>query len=584
MVINQSAKHPQQPARPGGEFFARPASPAHRRYEALRAYLYEGLPAAEAAAAFGYTPASLLSAARDFRAGAREFFAASRPGPKTAPGKDAARARIIELRAAGHSIDEIAAALAAEGTPLNRTGIAEVIAAEGLPRLWRRPDAERGGVAREIQPRAQALDFAGLPDRAETRLAGLLLVIPDLIALGVPDMITAAGYPSTPKIPALSYLLSLLALKLTSTRRVSHVYDIAADPAAALLAALTALPKATALTTYSYRLQHSRQAAFLAALDKASLAAGLATGEALNLDFHAVMHWGQDAALERHYVPSRSQRTKSVLTFFAEDAGTHTLLYANADLSKASQNREVIAFADHWKAVTGHDPALLIFDSKLTTQAQLAELDDRHITFITLRARAPSLTAQLATLPAASWTPMTLARAGSRTRRVRVHDDPATRLSAYPRPLRQLAVAGRGHDQPTLLITNDGAAPARKIIEAYARRMNIEQRLAEAIQSFGLDSLAGAVPLNVDLDVVLSVLAHTICAALRKRLPGYHAATPDTLQRRFLSTSGIIESHGDQITVRLSRRTYSPVLRQASLPETITVPWWGSRTLRYHYD
>jgi hypothetical protein len=365
---------------------------------------------------------------------------------------------------------------------------------------------------------------------------------------------------------------------------VSHVYDIAADPAAALLAALTALPKATALTTYSYRLQHSRQAAFLAALDKASLAAGLATGEALNLDFHAVMHWGQDAALERHYVPSRSQRTKSVLTFFAEDAGTHTLLYANADLSKASQNREVIAFADHWKAVTGHDPALLIFDSKLTTQAQLAELDDRHITFITLRARAPSLTAQLAALPAASWTPMTLARAGSRTRRVRVHDDPATRLSAYPRPLRQLAVAGLDHDQPTLLITNGGALPARHVIEAYARRMNIEQRLAEAIRSFSLDSLAGAVPLNVDLDVVLSVLAHTICAALRKRLPGYHAATPDTLQRRFLSTSGIIESHGDQITVRLSRRTYSPVLRQASLPETITVPWWGGRTLRYHYD
>ena len=139
-----------------------------------------------------------------------------------------------------------------------------------------------------------------------------------------------------------------------------------------------ALPKATALTTYSYRLEHSRQAAFLAALDKAALAAGLADGEALNLDFHAVMHWGDDPVLEKHYVPRRSQRTRSVLTFFAEDAGTHTLLYANADLSKASQNREVIAFADHWNRVTGHDPALLIFDSKLTTQAVLAELDDRE--------------------------------------------------------------------------------------------------------------------------------------------------------------------------------------------------------------
>ena len=333
---------------------------------------------------------------RDFRAGARDFFVTGKPGPKTAPGKDAARPRILELRAAGHSIDEIARVLAAEGTPLNRTGIAEVIAAEGLPRLWRRPDAERGGPAREIQARAEALDFTTLPARAETRLAGLLLVIPGLIALGLPEMVAAAGYPSTPRIPALSYVLSLLALKLTSTRRVSHVYDIAAGPGAALFAGLTALPKATALTTYSYRLEHRKQATFLSALDKAALAAGLATGEALNLDFHAVMHWGEDPALEKHYVPRRSQRTRSVLTFFAEDAATHTLLYANADLSKASCNREVIAFADHWHQVTGHDPALLIFDSKLTTQAVLAELDDRGIGFITLRARHPAATKTLA--------------------------------------------------------------------------------------------------------------------------------------------------------------------------------------------
>ncbi len=121
------------------------------------------------------------------------------------------------------------------------------------------------------------------------------------------------------------------------------------------------------------------------------------------------------------------------------------------------------------------------------------------------------------------------------------------------------------------------------MIQSYARRMNIEQRLAEAIQSFSLDALAGAVPLNIDLDVVLSVLAHTLCTALRRRLPGYHAATPDTLQRRFLSTGGIITTHRDQITVRINRRTYSPVLRQASLPETITVPWWEGRTLHYEY-
>jgi len=128
-----------------------------------------------------------------------------------------------------------------------------------------------------------------------------------------------------------------------------------------------------------------------------------------------------------------------------------------------------------------------------------------------------------------------------------------------------------------------GKATAKKIIEHYAQRMNIEQRLAESIRSFHLDALAGAVPLNVDLDVVLSVLAHTVCQALRRRIPSYTTATPDTLQRRFLSTSGTIITTPTQIVVRLNRRTYSPVLRQADLPTT-TVPWWGNRQLAFDYE
>jgi hypothetical protein len=379
-------------------------------------------------------------------AGARDFFADPRPGPKTAPGKDAARARIIELRAQGHSIDEIGTVLAREGVALNRTGIHEVITEAGLPRIWRRRDAARGGPRREDLPRARALADEDYPDVTgqltgghPTRLAGLLLALPDLLALDLPGLVDAAGYPGTRDIPAISYLLSLLALKLTATRRVSHVHDVAGDPAAALFTGLTALPKTTALTTYSYRVDHARQAAFLTALDKAAIRLGLAAGEVVNLDFHAVMHWGQDPALEKHYVPSRSQRTRSVLTFFAEDADSHALLYANADLAKANQAGEVMAFADHWKTVTGHDPDLLVMDSKVTTQDQLWALTERGIGFITLRARTPKVTAALHALPAKAWTSMTVARAGGKSRTVRVIDDPAAncRSTRNPAPARR---------------------------------------------------------------------------------------------------------------------------------------------------
>ena len=576
--IVQSARSPQP--RSGGQFFAQPTDPTQRRYEALRAYLFEGRPAAEVAKAFGYTIETLNSLVRDFRAGRREFFLSSRPGPKRAPAKDRAHGRIVELRSAGHSIDEIALVLGREGIALNRTGIAEVIAEEGFGRLWRRPEALRGAPRREQLPRTGVIDFEQWPERVQSKHAGLLLCMGDLVALDLPAIVKTAGYPGTSVIPALSSILSLLALKLANIRRTSHVEDLATDPGAALFAGLSSLPKTTALTSYSYKLSHERQHAFLQALNSAMLHAGLIDGSDFDLDFHAIMHWGEDAALEKHYVPSRSQRTRSVLTFFAQDASTHNLIYANADISKATQAREVIAFCEHWRSLTGHDPGLLVFDQKLTTQAVLQELDERGVTFMTLRMRSPALIRHIDQLHPAAFKTVRLDRDGN-YRKPEVVDE-TVRLSDYPHPIRQLVVRGLGRESPTVLITNHNTATPKYLIERYARRMTIEQRLAEAIRSFHLDSLSSAVPLNVDLDVALSVLAGAICSALRQRLPGYHTATPDTLQRRFLQTSGLILTTDDTITVRLDRRAYSPVLRSADLPDT-TVPWWGGRRLRYEF-
>ena len=124
----------------------------------------------------------------------------------------------------------------------------------------------------------------------------------------------------------------------------------------------------------------------------------------------------------------------------------------------------------------------------------------------------------------------------------------------------------------------------KALIETYARRMTIEQRLAEIIRAFCADALSSTVNLNVDLDVMLAVLAQALIAALRVRLPGYSCATPDTIQRRFLETPGQIIATGNSITVRLERRAYSPVLRQANLPAQTSVPWWGGRTLRFEFS
>jgi hypothetical protein len=575
----------------GAVWFTAPEQVNHRRYEALRAYFVDGLTHAQAGERVGYTRWAMVNLVREYRAGKLDLFAAARkpgPAPGVAPAKDRARARVIELRRQGLSTYEISAHLGVEGTPLNRTSVGEVLAEEGFGRLLRRPDPVASTCpatpGRDTHlPRTTKLDLAAWPHTVETGKAGLLLLLPDLVGIDLPKLVRQGEYPGTRVVPAVSWLLSLLALKLTRTRRVSHVDDLLlADPAASLFAGLATLPKKSALTDYSYRTSHDNQRAFLAALDTAMIDGGLATNSdaIFDLDFHAVMHRGADPVLEKHYVPTRSQRARSVLTFFAQDSGTHNLVYANADISKSTQAREAIAFCDHWKAVSGADPHMLIMDQKVTTQPVLGELNARGVKFLTLRMRSPALVNQINALTSKDFKTITLDRPG-KFNRPKVHESTGVRLTSHPATVRQLILTGLGRDAPTVIITNDDDLPAKALIEHYARRMTIEQRLAEIIQTFHADALSSTVNLNVDLDIMLCVLAQALIAALRARLPGYAGVTPDVIQRRFLETPGTIITTNEAITVRLDRRAYAPVLRQADLPTDTPIPWWGNRTPRY---
>jgi hypothetical protein len=169
---------------------------------------------------------------------------------------------------------------------------------------------------------------------------------------------------------------------------------------------------------------------------------------------------------------------------------------------------------------------MLIMDQKVTTQAVLGELDARGVKFATLRMRLASLMKRINGMTGTDYKTVTLDRPGP-CNRPRVHEDPAVTLTSYPGTVRQLIVTGLGRDAPTVIITNDAHITTRALISQYARRMTIEQRLAEIIQAFCADALSSTVNLNVDLDVVLCVLAQALLAAFRNRLgPGYATAPP----------------------------------------------------------
>ena len=183
--------------REGAEYFANPASAAQRRYEALRAYFLDGMPAAEVADRFGYSTASVHQMATLLRKGRLNLFAEARPGPK-GPRKatGALRARVLELRAAGHSVTEIAAALTREGMPVSAQTCWQILDTEGLPRLPRRDEGRRGPPARLEPVKAAALPgWPAAPMSLPCDHAGLLLLLPASCEVGLPDLVAQARLP-----------------------------------------------------------------------------------------------------------------------------------------------------------------------------------------------------------------------------------------------------------------------------------------------------------------------------------------------------------------------------------------------------
>lgn len=567
--------------RAGAEYFLEPGAPAQRRYEALRCYFVEQASAVEVGSRFGYSPATVHQLAAELRSGRTEFFRSAKPGPKGPRKAGTVRERVLVLRAGDHSVTEIAARLTSEGAPVSAQTVWAILHAEGIERLGRRGP---GGPAPRTDPvRARAIGAWPAGASWPCDHAGLYLLLPALVELGLDTLVGASRYPSTSVLSAFHSLGSLLLLKCSRRGRAANAFPLGADPGPGLTLGLSALPKATHLTSYSYRVRRSANLTLMQALAGRCREVGLYAGDAgFNLDFHAIRHHGEQVPLENHYVPTRSQRTRSVLTFFAQDHASTEMVYANADITKAEQSREVIAFAEYWQRVAGTNPGLLCFDSQLTTYPVLDELAARGITFLTLRQRGKKVLEALAALPASAWKTHTVKRTG-RYRRPQIHEDIIT-LKGIDHPLRQVAIRNIGHDQPTLLITNDLTTTAKDLFTRYAERMIIENELDADISGFHLNALSSGLPLNVDLDTTLTVLAGNCYRLLARTLPRYELATPDRIWRHFLDNTGTITVAEDHVRVDLALRTYTPVLIDAGLPELdLPIPWWGGRRLRFGF-
>ena len=158
------------------------------------------------------------------------------------------------------------------------------------------------------------------------------------------------------------------------------------------------------------------------------------------------------------------------------------------------------------------------------------------------------------------------------------------KLKGISAKVRQIAIRNIGRDQPTLLITNDLATPARDLFARYAERMIVENELDAYISGFHLNALTSGVPLNVDLDTTLTVVAGNLYRLFALKLARYENATPDTIWRHFLDATGTLHITADAVTCALNLRSHHPVLIDAGFADLeVPIPWWDRPPLRFRF-
>jgi hypothetical protein len=560
-----------------------PRNATHRQYEALRAYFVDGLPSAEVARRFGYTPGSFRVLCAEFRKEPdRPFFLEPTRGPQSSPKADRVRDEVVALRKQNLSIYDISRALEEEGQRLSPAAVAKMLKEEGFARLPRRHDDER-----PVGPRPTAAAVADVrqldlqPRWFRTRVGGLFLFLPFLAAIPFDTMLRRARFPGSQMIPAGCAMRSLLALKLFGNARHGHVMSHVFDEGLALFAGLNVVPKRSFLTEYSCRIDPAAHPKLMRSWFDAVGQLGLERGVSFDLDFHTIPFHGEDALIEKHYVSRRSRRQKGVLAFLAQDADKRVFCYASCDLRKDEQADEILRFVKFWKRQTGRLPEELIFDSKLTTYANLSRLNAMGIRFITLRRRSKKMVEAIRQLPPSAWRRVELRSVNRVYRTPRVLSETLT-LDDYEGELRQLTIADLGHEEPTLLLTNQLRRTPAKLIERYAQRMLIENGIADGIDFFHMDALSSAVALKVNCDLQLTLMASSLYRLLGSRVGnGYTTAKSRTLFRDFIEAAAEVTLTDTEVWVRFGKRAHNPLLLEAGIQHTAAaVPWLGGKRLR----
>ena len=566
------------------DYFESPVSHRQKQYEAIRAIAIGGASIEEAAKRYGYKASTVYSLIRDARAGKIELFPAVKKGPQQKRTNPDVCDKIIEYRKMRLSTSDIQDRLAEDTIKISSRTVERILKDAGYAKLKRRTNKELGiTIKSEIIPdRSEHLDFSKLePFNVDCPAAGGFFFLPYILESGIIDIVKECEMPDSSDIGSTQACLSMLLLKLMGRKRLSHIGTYDQEPGLGIFAGLNVLPKPTYMNTYSCRCSESQvmnlQSKVITSLKKRY--PGLYCSDYINLDFHSIPHFGDESEMEKVWCGARGKTMKGANTVFVQDSQSNTILYTRADILRNEEADEIKKFVTYWKSINGRVNETLVFDCKFTAYRVLDELEDDKIKFITLRKRYAKLIKDTLDLPPNEWDRIHISIPKRKYKNVSVHES-EVKLKDCSNTFRQIAIKDHGRSKPTFIITNNKDLPMKDILEVYARRWRIENKLGELVAFFNLNALSSPIMIRIHFDILWTLIADTLYHRFAQDLRRFETNIAPTIFRKFIDMPGRVVYDGNKFVIKIRKRAHTPVLKEVEkLQKPFKVPWLSGKTV-----
>lgn len=566
--------------------FTKNLIPAQKQYEAIRAVAFGDGDLDDIAKRFGYTTQSLKTLLNRIKNGKQRLFPEVKKGPKKRRTSTELANIILNLRRKEKiSSRDIVKKLNNQSINIGVRTIERILNEAGFPKLRRRTYEERG-ISKKgttLPERAAHLDFSELkPFHIDCPSIGAFFFIPYIVESGLLNIVKECKLPESSDIDATRACLSMLLVKLIGCKRLSHIGAYDKEPGLGVFAGLNILPKQSYMNKYSCGCSEAQlmdfQSKIISSFKKKY--PDMYCGDFINLDFHSIPHFGDESEMEKVWCGARGKTMKGANTIFAQDSQSNTIIYSRADILRSEEANEVKKFIAHWKNINGDVNETLVFDCKFTKYKILNELENDHIKFITLRKRNKALIKDTLNLPREKWKKVYLTIPKRKYKRISVYESDVM-LTDCEKTFRQIVIKDHGRSKPTFIITNNTDLPLKLVLEVYAKRWRIENKLAELITFFNLNALSSPLMIRIHFDILWTIIADTLYHRFAQDLRRFEDILAPQIFRKFVDMPGQVIYDGMNFKIKIRKRAHTPVLMDVKkLQKPIKVPWLKGKTLK----